>query len=221
MGDPSLRNNEVSERMSGRGAADEPMPAPAARASLDPEDWTGFREQAHQMLDDMLGYMENMREFPVWQVIPDEVRARFREDLPAQPMPLAQVHAEFMASILPFAARNAHPGFLGWVQGGGTAVGMLAEMLAAGLNANAGGRDQIPLEVENQVTHWMRCLFHFPPAASGLFVTGTSMANLLAVLIARDARLGPDVRRHGVACLRSEADRLRLDRRAWKCSASA
>jgi aromatic-L-amino-acid/L-tryptophan decarboxylase len=194
-----LRKNEASDRMCGCGAADQQMPAPVASASLDPEDWTGLRQQAHQMLDDMLGYMQSMREFPVWQAIPDEVRARFREDLPAQPTPLAQVHAEFMASILPFAARNAHPGFLGWVQGGGTVVGMLAEMLAAGLNANAGGRDQIPLEVENQVTHWMRSLFHFPPAASGLFVTGTSMANLLAVLIARDARLGPDVRRRGVA----------------------
>jgi aromatic-L-amino-acid/L-tryptophan decarboxylase len=185
--------------MSGRGAADQHRPAPAASASLDPEDWTGLREQAHQMLDDMLGYIENMREFPAWQVIPDRVRARFREDLPARPTPLAQVHAEFMASILPFAARNAHPGFLGWVQGGGTVVGMLAEILAAGLNANAGGRDQIPLEVEKQVTHWMRALFHFPPTASGLFVTGTSMANLLAVLIARDARLGPDVRQGGIA----------------------
>ncbi len=195
----SLRENEVRETMSGRGAADEHTAAPAASASLDPEDWTGLRKQAHQMLDDMLGYMETMREFPVWQVIPDEVRARFREDLPAQPTPLAQVHAEFMGSILPFAGRNAHPGFLGWVQGGGTAVGMLAEMLAAGLNANLGGRDQIPLEVENQVTHWMRALFQFPPTASGLFVTGTSMANLLAVLIARDARLGPNVRGHGVA----------------------
>ena len=151
------------------------------------------------MLDDMLEYMETIREYPVWQAIPDEVRAHFREPLPAQPTPLAQVHAEFMRTILPFTARNAHPGFLGWVQGGGTAVGMLAEMLAAGLNANVGGRDQIPLEVENQVTRWMRTLFDFPPAASGLLVTGTSMANLLAVLIARDARLGPDVRQRGVA----------------------
>jgi aromatic-L-amino-acid decarboxylase len=186
--------------MSGPGAAGLHALAPAASTSLDPGDWTGLREQAHQMLDDMLGYMESMRASPVWQAIPDEVRARFREDLPAQPTPLAQVHAEFMGSILPFTARNGHPGFLGWVQGGGTAVGMLAEMLAAGLNANAGGRDQIPLEVENQVTHWMRMLFHFPAGASGLFVTGTSMANLLAVLIARDACLGPDVRTRGVTC---------------------
>ena len=111
--------------------------ASTSTVSLDPTDWVGFREQAHRMLDDMLGYMETIREHPVWQVIPDEVRARFREDLPAKPTALAQVHAEFMTSILPFTARNAHPGFLGWVQGGGTPVGMLAEMLAAGLNANA------------------------------------------------------------------------------------
>jgi aromatic-L-amino-acid decarboxylase len=183
--------------MSDRGTADDRVPV--ATGSLDPADWTVLRQQAHRMLDDMLGYMERIREFPVWQVIPDEVRARFRAAFPAHPTPMAEVHEEFMTSILPFAARNAHPGFLGWVQGGGTAVGMLAEMLAAGLNANVGGRDQIPLEVENQVSRWMRTLFDFPAAASGLFVTGTSMANMLAVLMARDDRLGPDVRSRGMA----------------------
>lgn len=167
--------------------------------SLDPHDWADFRQQAHRMLDDMLGYMENIREQPVWQVIPGEARARFREILPAKPTALAQVHEEFMSSILPFTARNAHPGFLGWVQGGGTPVGMLAEMLAAGLNANVGGRNQIPLEVERQVSEWMRALFGFPAGATGLFVTGTSMANFLAVVVARDAGLGCDVRRRGIA----------------------
>lgn len=167
-------------------------------ASLDPADWVDFRHQAHRMLDDMLGSMETVREQPVWQVIPDDVRARFREALPEKPTSLANVHQEFMASILPFSARNAHPGFLGWVQGGGTPVGMLAEMLAAGLNANVGGRDQIPHDVENQVTDWMRALFGFPAEATGLLVTGTSMANFIAVVVARDARLGCDVRRQGI-----------------------
>jgi glutamate/tyrosine decarboxylase-like PLP-dependent enzyme len=45
----------------------------------------------------------------------------------------------------------------------------------------------------------MRELFGFPATASGLFVTGTSMANLIAVLVARDHALGMDVRRSGVA----------------------
>jgi glutamate/tyrosine decarboxylase-like PLP-dependent enzyme len=88
---------------------------------------------------------------------------------------------------------------MGWVHGGGTPVGMLAEMLAAGLNANLGGRDQIPVEVERQVVKWVRELFGFPESASGLFVTGTSMANLIGVLVARTATLGTGVRHTGVA----------------------
>jgi glutamate/tyrosine decarboxylase-like PLP-dependent enzyme len=170
-----------------------------AHKTLDPEDWGEFRTQAHQMLDDMLGYIENIRERPVWQPIPDSVRARFRSPAPRQGEDLARVHAEFMQNVLPYAQGNVHPGFMGWVNGGGTPVGMVAEMLAAGLNANLGGRDHIPVEVERQVTRWVREIFEFPESASGLFVTGTSMANLIAVLIARDAALGFDVRHKGVA----------------------
>ena len=167
--------------------------------SLDPADWRSFRRQAHAMLDDMLGYLENIRERPVWQPIPDEIRARFHGKIPVRPTALAQAHKEFMDSILPFSVGNAHPGFLGWVHGGGTPVGMVAEMLAAALNANTGGRDQIPIEVERQVTGWMREIFGFPSGGTGLFVTGTSMANFIAVVIARDAALGFAARRQGIA----------------------
>jgi glutamate/tyrosine decarboxylase-like PLP-dependent enzyme len=151
------------------------------------------------MLDDMLGYIEKIRERPVWQPIPAEVRARFHSSAPRVGEELAQVHAEFMQDVLPYAQGNVHPGFMGWVNGGGTPVGVVAEMLAAGLNANLGGRDHIPVEVERQVTAWVREIFGFPQGATGLFVTGTSMANLIAVLIARDAALGFEVRASGVA----------------------
>jgi glutamate/tyrosine decarboxylase-like PLP-dependent enzyme len=167
--------------------------------SLDPADWAAFRAQAHLMLDDMLGYIEKIRERPVWQPIPAEVRARFHSSAPRVGEELAQVHAEFMQDVLPFTQGNVHPGFMGWVNGGGTPVGMVAEMLAAGLNANLGGRDHIPVEVERQVTAWMREIFGFPQGATGLFVTGTSMANLIAVLIARDSAQGFEVRANGVA----------------------
>ncbi len=151
------------------------------------------------MLDDMLDYLEHLRERPVWQPIPPAVRSAFQQPMPTQPTDLATVHDTFMRDVLPFAVGNAHPGFMGWVHGGGTPVGMLAEMLAAGLNANLGGRDQIPIEVERQIVQWMRELFGFPATASGLFVTGTSMANLIAVLVARTAALGTRVRQAGIA----------------------
>jgi glutamate/tyrosine decarboxylase-like PLP-dependent enzyme len=166
--------------------------------SLDPQNWDDIRAQGHRMLDDMLDYAANIRERPVWSPIPDGVRARFRGELPSAPTALDEVYREFTDCIVPHATGNVHPGFMGWVHGGGTAVGMLAEMLAAGLNANLGGRDHMPIEVERQVVEWMRSLFGFPDGASGIFVTGTSMANLMAVLVARTSALGQPVRQHGI-----------------------
>ncbi|MFL6671847.1 MAG: pyridoxal phosphate-dependent decarboxylase family protein [Massilia sp.] len=166
--------------------------------SLDPGDWGEFRAQSHRMLDDMFDYLESIRERPVWQPAPAEARSRFQQPLPVGPTRLADAHASFMNDVLPYAVGNVHPRFMGWVHGAGTPVGMVAEMLAAGLNANVGGRDQMPVEVERQVTRWMRQLFGFPDSASGIFVTGTSQANFMAVLIARAAFLGAAVRQSGL-----------------------
>jgi aromatic-L-amino-acid decarboxylase len=177
----------------------ENTPHSSAVSNLDPSDWPNVRAQGHRMLDDILDYVEHIRDRPVWQSIPDDVRAHFSSGAPANPTDLAAVHDEFMRYILPYATGNTHPGFLGWVHGGGNVPGMLAEMLAAGLNANLGGRDHIPIEVERQIVQWVRQFFGFPETASGLFVTGTSMANLLGVLVARTATLGVGVRRYGIA----------------------
>ena len=166
--------------------------------TLDPSDWQAFRLQGHRMLDDMLDYLEHLRERPVWQTIPQETLASFGQPIDGEPLDLAAVHDTFMQNVLPYSVGNTHPGFMGWVHGGGTPVGMLAEMLAGGLNANLGGRDQSPVEMERQVLRWVRELFGFPETASGLFVTGTSMANLIGVLIARTAALGIGVRRNGI-----------------------
>ena len=175
--------------------------------TLDPREWEEFRRTAHGMLDDMVDYIAGIRSRPVWQAMPEELRAGFRGrgPVPVEPMELEAVHAEFMSEVLPYALGNVHPGFMGWVNGGGTPVGMVAEMLAAGLNANCGGRDHAAIEVERQVAGWVRAIFGFPEEAAGLFVTGTSMANLVAVKAARDWALsgtpeepGPGAREFGV-----------------------
>lgn len=167
--------------------------------TLDPKDWTTLRAQGHRMLDDMLDYLEHLRERPVWQPMSSEARASLRADLPASPGDLAAVYREFSESILPYSSGNAHPAFMGWVQGAGTVVGMLAEMLAAGLNANCGGRAHAAIEVERQIALWARQMFDFPATATGIFVTGTSIANFIALIVARTAVLGPHSRRDGIA----------------------
>lgn len=164
--------------------------------SLDPADWGAFRTQAHKMLDDMLDYRQNISSQKVWQPIPENVQTLLRSSLTEKS--LQDAHANFMENILPYAVGNTHPRFMGWVHGGGTPVGMLAEMLAAGLNANLGGRNQAPVEIERQVMRWARDLFSFPQSASGLFVTGTSMANLIGCLCAKTKFLGEETRRTGL-----------------------
>jgi glutamate/tyrosine decarboxylase-like PLP-dependent enzyme len=157
------------------------------------------------MLDDLFDHLETLREKPVWRPIPEEIRARRRTPTPTEAQPIAAVHEQFLHEVLPYAGGNLHPGFMGWVQGAGTPVGMLAEMLAAGLNANCGGRDHMPIAVEEEVAGWARQMFGFPEGAVGLLVTGASMANFIGVLAARQRALGVRVRAEGIGGARLTA----------------
>ena len=171
----------------------------SAAQSLDPPNWPAARAEAHRMLDDILDHMAGLCDQPVWREPPQDLREAFREPLPQAGAELAELRQVFGERIAPYSSGNAHPGFMGWVQGGGALAGVLGEMLAAGLNSNLGGRDHMPLEVEQQVLAWVREMFGFPQDASGLFVTGTSQANFLAVLVARTRAFGRAVRGLGLA----------------------
>jgi glutamate/tyrosine decarboxylase-like PLP-dependent enzyme len=166
--------------------------------TLDPDDWSELRALGHRMLDDMLDDLASLRAAPVWRRMPDDARAELLAPLPRAGADPSSVYADIQRLVLPYLTGNRHPRFMGWVHGGGTAIGMLAEMLAAGMNANLGGRDHAPIEIERQVIRWAAEMLGLPAETSGLLVTGTSVANLIAVLVARTARLGPSVRAEGV-----------------------
>ncbi|PZM15041.1 pyridoxal phosphate-dependent decarboxylase family protein [Rhizobium tubonense] len=172
--------------------------------SLDPSNWDEFRQLAHGMLDEMITHIETIRQKPVWQPPADETRARFARPLPNERRELGDVLDDVRAHILPFATGNLHPLFMGWVHGAGTPIGIMAEIVAAGLNLNCGGRDHVGLEVEQQIVRWMSETLGYPKGANGLFLTGSSMANFLAVTIAKTEALGQSVRETGLRNADSE-----------------
>ena len=174
--------------------------ADEAQETMDPADWAEYGRLGHRMVDEMLDYLRTVRERPVWRPVPEAVAASFHEPLPASPMPAAEVYEEFRQRILPYPTGNIHPRFWGWVIGTGTPGGMLAEMLSAGMNLNQGGGAQVGAHVERQVVDWCKEMLSFPSAASGILVSGGSMANLVGMTVARNARAGYDVRRDGVGC---------------------
>ena len=143
------------------------MPTPLrpivdAPSGLDPADWPALRRSAHAMLDDALDHMQTIAAQPVWREPPATLRAVRRSALPRRGAGLESTHEVFRREVLPYHSGNAHPGFMGWVQGAGSPAGMLAEMLAAAMNANCGGRDHMAIEVEREVLGWTREIFDFP-----------------------------------------------------------
>ncbi len=166
--------------------------------SLDAADLDALRALGHRMIDDAVDELASLRETGAWRPMPDAVRAAWSGPLPRVPENAASVYDEYRRLIAPYATGNRHPGFMGWVHGGGTFVGALAEFLAGALNANLGGRDHAPVACERQVIAWAAEMLGFPPDASGLLVTGTSIANLIAVLVARTDAIGADSRARGL-----------------------
>jgi glutamate/tyrosine decarboxylase-like PLP-dependent enzyme len=150
------------------------------------------------MVDDMIEYLRTVRERPVWQPIPDSIKSRFQQPLPRTPASPEAVYAAFRENILPYPTGNIHPRFWGWVMGNGTVTGMFAEMLAAAMNLNQGGGAQAGSLVESQVVSWCKEMFGYPQSASGILVSGGSMANLVGLTVARNTRAGFDVRAEGV-----------------------
>ncbi|HEX8806874.1 MAG TPA: pyridoxal-dependent decarboxylase [Candidatus Aquilonibacter sp.] len=165
---------------------------------LDPKDWPAFRRFSHVALDDALDYLEHIRDDAVWREMPEGVQIGLREPMPVEPASLDHVYREFVESILPYGSGNAHPRFFGWVQGAGTPTGVIADMLAATMNPNVGGRNHGAVYVERAVLWWFCELFGLGEAASGVLTVGASEANLIAVLIARTRALGTSVREHGI-----------------------
>ena len=166
--------------------------------SLDPADWQLMRGLGHRMIDDIMTYLETVRTRPVWQPIPDKIKAYFKQSLPVEPQGTEQTYQDFLDYVLPHPMGNIHPRFWGWVIGTGTPLGMLAEMLAAGMNPNVGGADHVANYVEAQVLDWCKEMLGYPAESSGLLVSGGSMANLVGLTVARNSKAEFDLRTHGV-----------------------
>jgi aromatic-L-amino-acid decarboxylase len=167
--------------------------------TLDPGDWTSMRVLGHRMLDDMVDYLQTLRERPVWQHAPEAVKAHFQGSPPLDPQAPEAVYEEFLQYVLPHLLGTCHPRFWGWIAGTGTVMGAFAELLATAPNAVSGAFSHMSANyVEMQVLDWCKALLGYPASASGQLTGGCSASNLIALAVARNTRAGYDLRRDGL-----------------------
>ena len=165
--------------------------------TLDPTDWDDTRRLGREMVDDMITWLQTVRERPVWQSVPETVKAEIDAPTPRAGQPLAEVYDAFRRNVLPYPTGNIHPRFWGWVMGTGSVTAMLAEMLASGMNPHLAGYDQSASLIEKQVLTWLTDLMGFPVGSSGVLVSGGTAANLNGLMSARVAKAGYDIRAKG------------------------
>ena len=100
---------------------------------------------------------------------------------------------------------TAGPGYLAFIPGGGIYSAALADYLALAVNRYVGVAKAAPAlaQIEETAVAWLAEFAGCPSLSRGVLTTGGSLSNLIAVITAREAKLGEDFSR-GVLYVSSE-----------------
>ena len=153
---------------------------------MTPED---FRRAGHALIDWIADYRTNIEQRPVRaQVEPGDVRKRFSETPPTEPVDAAQLLVELEQRIVPGITQVQHPMHYGWFPSNASPASMLGDIACTGLGTLGISWESCPAatELEEVVCDWMRQLTGLSKAWEGCIQDTASTACLTALLIARE-----------------------------------
>jgi aromatic-L-amino-acid decarboxylase len=177
-----------------RGGAPEPVPD----LDWDADRARRFADRTADLWQEFLGRLPSLPVSGSWST--EQVAAGVTRPIPEEPLPEDELFDYLREVVFDWSMYPGHPRFMAYISGAGTVPGAPAELLAAGLNMNAGGWRLAPsaTEIELALVRWFAELFGLPASAGGLMVSGGAMANFVALKAARDAKAPWDVRNRGV-----------------------
>lgn len=174
-------------------------PPPVQDLNWNSKESAAFANQAVELWSELL---ERLPDLPVSRHQPHkEVRSAISMDIPGQPMANDDLIEHLREVVFERSMYPGHPGFLAYISGSGTSPGVVADLLAAGLNQNSGGWRLSPAasEIENELIGWFAKRIGFGDEAGGFVASGGAMANLVGIQLARFFKAGWDVRSEGLA----------------------
>ena len=162
--------------------------------SLDADPQT-MRHDGYRVVDWLVERLVHLRSSPLGnEHSREEAERLLREVMPEQPIGFEQAFQEYVSKVAPNAMQLDHPRFFAFIPSAPSFVSVLADLLMAGTNVFAGTwmESSGPSQVELVVIDWFKQMLGLPGEASGLLVSGGSVANLTALAVARRAVLNDE-----------------------------
>ncbi len=126
----------------------------------------------------------------IWSTEPGARDELLALGIPEEPADLERVMDLVEREIDGPGLQPAHGGHLGYIAGGGIYPAALGDYIAAVTNRYAGVHYAGPgaVHLENMLVRWLCGLVGYPPEALGTLTSGGSIASLVAIVAARDAK---------------------------------
>lgn len=155
---------------------------------LDPDAETR-RAHMEQVFDYVDRYLAGLPGAPAYYDRPDRGRALLDAPISEEGIGLTRALDLIDRHVDSVGINTTSGRFLGYIPGGGLFHAALGDFLAAVANRYAGVFFASPgaVRIENQLIRWMAGVAGYPETAAGYLAAGGSMANLTAVVTARDA----------------------------------
>ena len=148
-----------------------------------------FRKHAHELVEWMAGYMDNVQKFPVKsQVSPGEIFNKIPDKPPVNPESFDSLMKDMDSVIMPGITHWQNPNFFAYFPANTSPPSILAEMITATLGAQCMIWETSPAaaELEEKMMIWLRELTGLPAELEGVIQDSASTATLSAILTARE-----------------------------------
>lgn len=148
-----------------------------------------FRKHAHEAVDWIADYFENIEQHPVKsQVQPKVIYDKIPANPPQKPEPFGKLMEDLNDTILPGITHWQHPHFHAYFPANNSFPSIIAEMLTAGIGAQCMVWETSPAaaELEERMMGWLKNLMLLPEDWSGVIHDTASTATLTAIISARE-----------------------------------
>ncbi|HEX8256930.1 MAG TPA: aminotransferase class V-fold PLP-dependent enzyme [Allosphingosinicella sp.] len=159
-----------------------------ATAPLEP-DADGREALGRQALDHILAYLSQVPDAPSNRPAAEAFARRLAPEFAEQGRDPADIFDYVAACVDRPGFATTSPRFMAYIPGGGLYHSALGDLMAAASNKYSGFASASPgaVRLENATIAWLAEAIGYPPAAAGTLTSGGSIANLTAIVAARDA----------------------------------